>query len=60
MVVYNKDDCRSAAGLRDWLETLRGQLVSDGVGVPRPELGDGAPSENITDWLIRIKNVCHS
>ena len=54
VVVYNKDDCRSAAGLRDWLETLRGQLVSDGVGVPRPELGDGAPSENITDWLIRI------
>ena len=54
VVVYNKDDCRSAAGLRDWLETLRGQLVADGVGVPRPELGDGAPSENITDWLIRI------
>ena len=24
VVVYNKDDCRSAAGLRDWLETLRG------------------------------------
>ena len=54
VVAYNKDDCRSAAGLRDWLETLRAQLVADGVDVPRPELGDGAPSENVTDWLIRI------
>ncbi len=54
VVAYNKDDCRSAAGLRDWLETLRAQLVTDGVDVPRPELGDGAPSENVTDWLIRI------
>ena len=54
VVAYNKDDCRSAAGLRDWLETLRAQLVADGVNVPRPELGDGAPSENVTDWLIQI------
>ena len=54
VVAYNKDDCRSAAGLRDWLETLRAQLVADGVDVPRPEPGDGGPSENITDWLIRI------
>ena len=34
--------------------TFRAQLVADGVDVPRPELGDGAPSENVTDWLIRI------
>ena len=54
VVAYNKDDCRSAAGLRNWLETLRAQLVADGGNVPRPELGEGAPSENITDWLIRI------
>ncbi len=54
VAAYNKDDCRSAAGLRDWLETLRAQLVADGVDVPRPEQGDGTPSENVTDWLIRI------
>ena len=54
VVAYNKDDCRSAAGLRDWLETLRAQLVADGGDVPRPELGEGAPSETLTDWLIRI------
>ena len=54
VVAYNEDDCRSAAGLRDWLETLRARLVADGVDVPRPELGDGDASENITDWLIQI------
>jgi uncharacterized protein len=51
---YNRDDCRSASGLRDWLETLRSQLVSDGTDVPRPAGGDGAPNEKITDWLIKI------
>lgn len=52
--VYNKDDCRSATGLRDWLETLRQQLVAGGTEVPRPEPGDGAPNDKITDWLIKI------
>ena len=40
--------------LRDWLETLRAQLVADGADVPRPQGGDGAPNEKITDWLIKI------
>ena len=51
---YNKDDCASAARLRDWLETLRDQLVADGTDVPRPEPGDGSPNDKITDWVIRI------
>jgi predicted RecB family nuclease len=51
---YNEDDCRSAAKLRDWLEAHRTKLVADGIDVPRPQPGDGAPNENITDWLIRI------
>lgn len=51
---YNKDDCKSAAALRDWLEMLRGQLIADGTDVPRPIPGDGAPNERITDWLIKI------
>jgi len=54
VLAYNKDDCRAATVLRDWLETLREQLVPDGVDVPRPEPGDGAPNEKITDWLIKI------
>ena len=51
---YNEDDCRSAAGLRDWLEVLRATLIADGTDVPRPQPGDGAPNEKITDWLIKI------
>ena len=54
---YNKDDCISAAGLRDWLETLRVQLMADGVDVPRPEPGDGSPNESITEWLIKINSL---
>jgi len=51
---YNKDDCRSASALRDWLETLRSGVVKSGTAVPRPEPGDGSPNEKITDWLKRI------
>lgn len=51
---YNEDDCRSAASLRDWLESLRAELVADGIDVPRPQPGDGAPNEKVSDWLIRI------
>lgn len=51
---YNEDDCRSAATLREWLEWLRAKLIADGVEVPRPKPGDGAPNEKITDWLLKI------
>lgn len=51
---YNEDDCRSAASLRDWLEAQRAKLIADGIDVARPQPGDGAPNERITDWLIRI------
>lgn len=51
---YNRDDCNSASGLRDWLENLRGGLIAEGAAVPRPTPGDGAPNEKITDWLVRI------
>ena len=32
----------------------RAKLIADGVDVPRPQPGDGAPNEKITDWLIKI------
>lgn len=51
---YNKDDCRSAMVLRDWLEQHRARLVTEGTDVPRPPPGDGTPNEKITDWLIKI------
>lgn len=57
VVAYNLDDCRSARALRDWLEEQRRTLVDGGTPVPRPAPGDGSPTENITDWLIRINAV---
>ena len=48
---YNEDDCRSTVVLRDWLEAHRAKLIADGTDVPRPQPGDGAPNEKITDWL---------
>ena len=33
---YNDDDVRSTAALRDWLESLRNELIEDGHDVPRP------------------------
>jgi predicted RecB family nuclease len=51
---YNEDDCRSTSTLRDWLEAQRAKLIADGADVPRPQPGDGAPNEKITDWLIKI------
>jgi predicted RecB family nuclease len=57
VLAYNKDDCGSASAVRDWLEGLRAQIVSNGTAVPRPEPGDGAPNENVAAWLIRIDPV---
>jgi uncharacterized protein len=54
---YNEDDCRSAAGLRDWLERQRTKLIADGTAVPRPQPGDGEPNEGITDWMIMINSL---
>ncbi|MCI0345745.1 MAG: TM0106 family RecB-like putative nuclease, partial [Chloroflexi bacterium] len=46
---YNRDDCTSTLGLRDWLEQLRVEaapLFPDGV-VPRPSPEDPNPSETV-------------
>jgi predicted RecB family nuclease len=53
---YNRDDCYSAAGLRDWLEALRSEEVSRGVSVPRRQelLVDGAPSAKTAARLAKI------
>jgi uncharacterized protein len=55
--VYNRDDCRSASSLRDWLETLRAELVADGADVPRPQLGEPAATEKITDRMIKVNGL---
>jgi uncharacterized protein len=54
---YNQDDCRSTALLRDWLETLRHQVVAAGIEVPRPDLSDGTGSDNVTDWIVKVREL---
>ncbi|HEX7078450.1 MAG TPA: TM0106 family RecB-like putative nuclease [Candidatus Eisenbacteria bacterium] len=44
---YNREDCFSAAALRDWLESLRAEAVAGGAEIPRPAEGDGDPNEEI-------------
>ncbi|MGE3274963.1 MAG: TM0106 family RecB-like putative nuclease [Vicinamibacterales bacterium] len=52
---YNRDDCRSTAALRDWLEELRAGAVADGAAVPRPVTKDGAPREDLKDLDLQAE-----
>ena len=53
---YNRDDCESAAGLRNWLESLRAEAeVSFGGPLPRPILADSAatPEQSATRQAVQ-------
>ena len=54
---YNRDDCVSTWGLRDWLETLRTELIVAGTAVPRPEAAEGPPSEALGEWQEKINEL---
>lgn len=55
---YNRDDCMSALRLRDWLERLRTELEQQvGARLARPEPKDDEPSENLTEYLQRVRAV---
>lgn len=55
---YNRDDCRSARALRDWLEARRAQLEADGIAVPRPgSAPDPQPNANVQARIDRIRAV---
>jgi uncharacterized protein len=55
---YNRDDCVSALRLRDWLERLRTELEHQvGAPLPRPEPKGLEPSEDLTDYLRRVRAV---
>jgi AAA domain/RNase_H superfamily len=56
---YNRDDCLSTHGLRNWLERVRTNLIENGESIERPPPGDGAPSEAISEWQIRIADLIH-
>ena len=54
---YNREDCLSAAGLRDWLEGERRKLVESGTAVPRPPEKSGDPSEKLQEKLDRAASL---
>ena len=57
MELYNEDDCRSTASLRDWLESQRAQLEQTGTVIPRPAPKDGAPSEKLDERQKRVATL---
>jgi uncharacterized protein len=54
---YNHDDCASTRSLRNWLEEQRASLVASGQDIPRPALGDGAPSDALDERQTRISGL---
>lgn len=52
---YNRDDCVSTFHLRDWLESLRTELVDSGEDIPRPTLGDGEPPPQLDERQQRVR-----
>ncbi|HEY2511615.1 MAG TPA: TM0106 family RecB-like putative nuclease [Polyangiaceae bacterium] len=54
---YNRDDCLSAAALRDWLERLRTEAERGGASLPRPALSDGTAPEAVTARALRIAPI---
>jgi uncharacterized protein len=55
---YNRDDCVSAARLRDWLEELRGEAErASGHDLPRPELRSGQASDQVAEAAEETQRV---
>jgi predicted RecB family nuclease len=55
---YNRDDCVSAAALRDWLEELRAAAErAHGSELPRPELNSGEASEQVAGTAEETQRV---
>lgn len=54
---YNREDCVSTMFLRDWLEQLRAQAISDGQEISRPELKAGDPSDNVDERQKRVQEL---
>jgi uncharacterized protein len=58
--VYNKDDCLSALGLRDWLEALRAEAEAAGEPVSRPVAPEAEIKEELEARHARIRAVAEA
>jgi predicted RecB family nuclease len=54
---YNRDDCVSARGLRDWLERVRAELVSQGTVIDRPAPATDEAGEDRSAWQEKIDKL---
>jgi uncharacterized protein len=54
---YNREDCISAFHARNWLEARRADLVAGGIDLTRPEIGDGAPPEQLDERTQRARAI---
>ncbi len=54
---YNHDDCVSALRLRNWLESLRDNLATQGLHVPRPSATANDASQNISERERRVTEM---
>jgi predicted RecB family nuclease len=54
---YNRDDCASARGLRDWLEEVRAHLVAGGTVIERPAPTDAESNEKQSEWRARVEEL---
>ncbi len=58
---YNRDDCLSALGLREWLEAVRAQAEEkSGWPVPRPTPPEAKIGEKLEGQLERIRSVAEA
>ncbi len=51
---YNRDDCASTLALRDWLETVRTDLIVGGAVIDRPEAATSETSKELDDWQRKV------
>ena len=54
VAAYNREDCESTEGLRNWLEQQRQLAIEAGCEIARPELRDGVSDENTSARDRRI------
>jgi predicted RecB family nuclease len=54
---YNREDCISAQGLRNWLEEIRAELAAKGTVIERPAPAADEASENRSAWQEKIERL---
>ncbi|MBR1146136.1 TM0106 family RecB-like putative nuclease [Bradyrhizobium sp. AUGA SZCCT0431] len=54
IIGYNRDDCASTRALRNWLESVRAELIAGGATIERPSAAAVEISEELDDWQKRV------